>query len=127
MRLAALVSFACPRAPSESATMRRSISTYSPDSGSVDQPGLALTWNSTIQPRPRGAPVTRGVPGGNPRPAVRGKLDRRFGQDLPRNGDVARHGKTAERRIRFEGCELLRLRPGERAAHVSPAASGVHT
>ena len=61
-RVPACAAAAPPRTPSESSITRRSMSTYSPEIGSVDQPGLAATWNRTIQPRPRGEPVTSGVP-----------------------------------------------------------------
>ena len=48
--------------PADSATSRRSMSTNRPDSGRSDQSALAVTWNSTIRPAPRGAWVTSGVP-----------------------------------------------------------------
>ena len=38
------------------------MSTNSPDSGRLDQSALAVTWNSTTRPAPRGAAVTSGVP-----------------------------------------------------------------
>ena len=44
------------------ATIRRSMSTNSPDSGRLDQVVSAVTWKRTIRPLPRGPAVTSGVP-----------------------------------------------------------------
>ena len=59
-----LVSPASSRAgvPADSASSRLSMSTYSPDSGSDDQLGLAVMWNITFQPAPMPCAVISGVP-----------------------------------------------------------------
>ena len=47
----------------------------------------------------------------------------RFGQHLPVDGDVLRHGKARKRAVGREGCQVLRLFPGQAAAEAASAAA----
>ena len=47
----------------------------------------------------------------------------RFGQHLPVDGDVLRHGKAGERAVGRERGEMLRLFPGQAAAEAAAAAA----
>ena len=47
----------------------------------------------------------------------------RFGQHLPVDGDVLRHGKARERSVGGEGSQMLRLFPGQAAAEDASAAA----
>ena len=50
----------------------------------------------------------------------------RFGEHLPVDGDVLRHGETGERPVGREGGEVLRLFPGQAAAEAASAAAQLY-
>ena len=89
------------------ATVRRSISTKAPDSGRLDQSELAVTWNSTMRPSPRGralSPAAYRLPAG-PRLARRpGRA--RISQHLSLDRDVLRYRHAVERAVLGVGREL---------------------
>ncbi len=76
---------ASPATPADSATSRRSMSTNRPESGRSDQSALAVTWNSTMRPAPRGAAVTSGVPSASRAQVCSARCGARLGQHLARH------------------------------------------
>jgi hypothetical protein len=56
-------------------------------------------------------------------PAFRRQHRIRFGEHLPVDGDVLRYRQAGERSVGGEGCEVLRLFPGQAAAEAAAAAA----
>ena len=111
-------SASAPWMPADSATIRRSICTNSPDSGRFDHSAVAVTWNSTMRPRPARFRGDQRRAVGEARPAPLGQARRGLGQHLPLHRHLLRHGQAGEGRAGREGREALRLLPGQRAAEL---------
>ncbi len=113
--------------PTESATSRRSISTNRPDSGRSDQSALAVTWNSTMRPAPRGACRDQRRAVGEARPGLLGQMRPRLGQHLARSPapPPAPRG-PANGEFGGNGGEAGRLAPGQRAAELPVAGEQLH-
>ena len=115
------------RRPMPSAEMRRSISTNRPDSGRFDQSELAVTWNRMIWPSPSLRSVTSGVPScSRAHTCTSGPSMRRIGEHLTVDRDFRRHRRAGKEARVLDRRQLLRCRPGQRAAERAAADAQRH-
>ena len=105
--------------PAESATRRRIMSGNRPESGRLDQSALAVTWNSTTRPDPRGASVTSGVPSASRAQVWVASCAEGSASTWRLTRDLVRHGQAGEGRGGGERRQLGRLAPGQRAAQLT--------